>query len=277
MIGIGLERVIEDIWKDAMDGKPLLQRPWVPLSEKTRSMLHTLEKTNPRTYLFVTQVIKDIIGGTTYNGLAFFTRPMLESAKGEHMIASIGINAAEALGTKGLESQVLHREAMDEFLKLEKDRTTLQAEIADLAKQTTQEAKSRLQVDTEKLGELNTQIGAFVIPPEISIRWQRKLRKYLKYSNPATVLGISMIADAGVTVFEHLRQVQQVRKEKGGLPGKKVFMPKGDEHRGYGDRKPFRERREYEKKPYNKNVQYYGRGQWNRNMKDEEEAIEKLI
>ncbi len=276
LIGVGLERVINDVWEGGMSGKELLSRPYIKFSQKTIDSIRALEKSNPRLHLFATQAIKDVVTGITYNGLAFFSRPMLESLKAEHLIASLGINVGEAIGlTHGVESPAKKAAALDRKQYLEtnlESNRRLMTELVEnkLPKGTVTTPASEA---FEQLGVAKQELSEWTLPEDTRLAWQMAIRKYLKYSNPASLFGISMIADGGATLVKNFLAVRKTRREKGGLPGQKVFMPKNDDwHKGGGYRK---DDRRQEKRPYNKDKVYYGRGK--ATAAAEEEALEKLI
>lgn len=103
-----------------------------------------------------------------------------------------------------------------------------------------------------------------------TLEWQTGLRKVAKFSNPATVLGADWILDGFRTLFGNIQKVRSVRKEKGGLPGKKVDMSKQN------DRWQRKDRSDQGWKGQDRgNKVYYGKSQWN-SPKEEEVDLAKF-
>lgn len=106
-------------------------------------------------------------------------------------------------------------------------------------------------------------------------RWKAEAQKILKFANPATILGLDWMVDGIVTLEENFRKVRKVRKDKGGLAGKTVEMPKNDDK--YKPKEWRNQRGKYENKGKwqgNKDTVYYGKSNWQ--QPKEEEVIEKF-
>jgi len=309
LIGVGLERVLEDKFIEAtrVGGEGvLLDRPWMQFSEKTRQEIQGLKKVNPRLYHFVFNAAKDLATGVVYNGLAFFSRPMLKSVSGGHLVSSLAIDAADAWGSKGLDTEIRDRAnqesnyavQQDKFMKdslakekavntkvsLIQERTQLYNRLFDINKMQTKigadekvvaDIKSRIHALDNELYRIpnsdsllaEDQLRTIPVDPTVFGEQSKTIfRKLINSSNPATLLGIDMIIDGGATFVRNLQEVKKVRKERGGLPGKKVEMPKKDRWQPRG------ERRDYNNKPYASHEKvYYGKSQWNSQSKAQED------
>lgn len=278
LVGVGLERVLEDSFHDAIavGGKGrFLDRPFVTISEKTRRQLADMRLNDTKMYDFVYHAAKDLATGVIYNGLAFFSRPMFKSAGGEHMLASVALDAMEALGTTGLESHYAHEDATRAVDVLREKQSALRSVIAEKGKPA---ASSEGAYELANLRQQRDRLGDKIrrdvkkIPIDTSLAWQMTARKYLNYSNPATLLGLDMIAKGGAEFIKNWKDVQKIRKENGGLAGKSVNMPKEEGRKNYGDRKPWTNNREQgNRRPYTKGTVYYGQGQSQKDAKQQEE------
>lgn len=278
LIGVGLEKALDGTWKEVMDGRPLLERPKLVLSEETRKQLKALEQSNTPLYHFITQASKDLATGVIYNGLAFFSRPMLKSAGGEHMLASLAVDAAEAWGTKGLSSHLQAEQAIAKKNRFLKEAEVQKKRIEDLGFSRTHDARHIYEEATREHRAALSSASAVVVPVDESLEWQANFNKILNYSNPATNLGLSMMVDGAGTLFKNFKEVKRVRKEKGGLAGKKVEMPKKGGWQDRGDRGGYHaqgERRDQHKWQDKKEKVYYG--QSNRAVNREEEDLAKAM
>jgi len=278
VIGVGIERILEDSFKEAIrvNGNGIfLDRPRMQFSPETRKKIEALKIDNASLYDFIYHASKDLATGVVYNGLAFFSRPMLKSAGGEHLMTSLAIDATEALGTRGLKSHFEAEKATNILASAQVTYDSLAGELRNVGDPTLENQKAdkfllvRQKVRAER--ELRRLQDAG-IPKDQTLAWQTLLRKYLNYSNPATILGLDMIAKGGITLIKNLKEVRKVRKEKGGLPGKQVFMPKDEGRRSFGDRKPWTNNREQgNRQPYTKGTVYYGQGRSSVDAKQQEE------
>jgi hypothetical protein len=292
MIGVGLEKAMDGIWDDVMSGKPLLHRPYLEVAEKTRNELRQLEKSNVPLYSFIKQASKDLASGVIYNGLAYFSRPMLKPAEGSHMLAAVAINAAEAWGTPGLASHLQSQRAQAEKQKA-LDEVKYWRDKVNASKKSIREAPQADAVAALKKQKA-AQLAAnrITVPEDTSMPWQTAFNEnVLQYSNPATNLGVDMVVSGLKALHKNFKEVRKVRKEKGGLEGKKVFMPKkGDwKERPWQERqnkpqheyqKPYqgnqdKPQREYHGKPGQDQV-YYGKSHWKDSRKQPEVELEKF-
>lgn len=276
LVGVGLERVLEDSFRDAISvgGKGrFLDKPFVTISEKTRKEIAAMRLDNTKMYDFVYHAAKDLATGVIYNGLAFFSRPMFKPAGGEHMLTAIGMDAMEALSTVGLKSQYAREDATHALHILQNKRDDLRSAIEDRGRPApnTDGAYAIKELRRQR-DALNNKIrrDAKKIPEDHTLSWQMTARKYLNYSNPATLLGLDMIAKGATTLVRNYKEVQKTRKEKGGLPGKSVYMPKG-EGKSRWERKPWTASKD-NRRDEHKDPVYFGKGQASgRNMNAQEE------
>lgn len=319
LVGVGLEKAMDEYFTGVMAGtEPLINRTPAKFGKSFREGLDTLKDADPRMHQFVVQTAKDLMVGGAYNGLAFFTRPLLESAKAEHLVGSLVVNAADAWGTKDPNGSKLrkhaieHRESLgrqkEPWMKQRDDAKSPYVESEKVinggpydpykyeqpkkAKSIFAEQDLRLIQNTPqyeaaqksfheavtKILELDKELANTPIPEDKSLRWQTFLRKYTTYSNPATLLGLSMVGQSMMTMKDNFLKVRKVRKEKGGLAGKKVEMPKKGGWQDRGDRGGYHaqgERRDQHKWQDKKDKVYYG--QSNRAVNREEEDLAKAM
>lgn len=243
-IGLGLEKAIDTTWQQAFAGKiKIFHRPEVTIDAEALKKLEAIGLTKGKAgasfYYLVREGTKDLMIGLLYNGLAFFSRPMLPSVEGKHLVASAAVNAVEALFEY---PQNIHLDIYDT--------KGIRNDPIDLN-------------DNKKPDSLVRIKG-----------WTTRnvLLTLLRGSNPPTQLGLGMMKDGWDRFRKNFKEVRRVRKEKGGLPGKSVHMPK-DEHRGRRE-----ERRQHDHKD---DKVYYGRSHWQQGSKKQglrpdEEALEKF-
>lgn len=114
LVGVGLEKAMDEYFTGVMAGsEPLINRTPAKFGKSFREGLDALKDTDPRMHQFVVQTAKDLMVGGAYNGLAFFTRPLLESAKAEHLVGSLLVNAADAWGTKDPDGPKLNKHSIE--------------------------------------------------------------------------------------------------------------------------------------------------------------------
>jgi len=221
LIGVGLEKAMDEYFDGVMSGKePILGRTNARFGENFQKVIKGLEKTNPRMHHFIVQSTKDLVVGGAYNGLAFFSRPILELAR------ALGVNATEAMFTKGLSYP---REVAEVAKKRDalntRDSTQVQR-LRELQHNDSPETPAkRLEAIQERLRVFKER-KLITDPTDTPLEWQTFIRKFTAYSNPATLLGLDMIGNSMQTFTKNLKDIRKVRKEKGGLAGKKVEMPK---------------------------------------------------
>lgn len=266
LIGVGLESVMDSAWKTGIkNGQVWAGRIPLQIGEQTRAQLKELATKHVRWNYFVENTGKDLLTGFAYNAIAYFSGRMLPQAEAQHLLWSVGLNALEARGTKGLDSYVNREATIDAQRDLEKEKILRETRLAETkaavaaAQGRSKELITRVQTDElaaqGNLDAVNNKIANLTIPEADVLKWQTTIRKYLKHSNPATILGVDWLLDGLVTLFKNVGKVRKVRKERGGLPGQKVEMPASN------DRWQNRDRREQGDKKQNK--VYYGRSQWN--------------
>lgn len=246
LLGIGLEKAIDGMWQKGFQGlEPISQRPWLEISPEAIKALEKIGEKYPAVYRFAREGSKDVVTGMLYNGIAFFSRPMFPSIEGKHLVRSTLVNALESV----IESPEYIREDI---------------RLAPINRKTASNMDKK-SVDTSQFQKNDVQRSP----------WRENSLRILGLSNPATQLGADMITTAFSTLKRNYDEVQKARKEKGGMPGKKVEMPNSG---GYGDRKYYGNKREYGNKPqYNKDKVYYGKSQWNMSPQQEEEDRAKSM
>ena len=255
-IGIGLEKVLDEAFKKNMEdgGKLYFGKLQVDIPPEVAKLIKGFEIKNPRWHHLILQSTKDLLTGTIYNGLAFFSRPMLESAGSEHLVGSLAVNASEAMFTKGLSSRLQAEKAKSKKRgHLEEDRKWDDA-LTSIGYSRSQEAKLKYEEATREKRVALTAANATNIPHDDSVAWQSFLRQFTTFSNPATLLGLDMLGSSMMTFTKNLREVRKIRKEKG-IEGKSVDMSK-----------------KYEKKEWGRDKVYYGKSNWkSRDQKAQEE------
>lgn len=276
LIGVGLEKAMDEYFEAVMMGsEAVLNRTPVKFGNNFRKAIKSLEQTNSRIHHFIVQSAKDIVVGGAYNGLAFFSRPILESAKAEHLVGSLSMNATEAMFTKGLDYPRQAAEVQAKRKALDERDSAQELKLRELKHNDSVDTPAkRLEAIQERL-KVFQERKLITDPTDKPLEWQTSLRKFTAYSNPATLLGLDMLGSSMQTFTKNLKDVRKVRKEKGGLAGKKVDMSQKNDWRSYGDRKPWENKREYgNKPPYNKDKVYYGRSRWQDNVKKQQEEEE---
>ena len=115
--------------------------------------------------------------------------------------------------------------------------------------------------------------------PEVAGKVEQVFRSVGDLSNPITQLGTEWMITGLANLVKNYREVRKVRGQKGGLEGKKVFMPKSEEHRYQGNRYQSSDRRnEYAKRQdYDRHDKhdrvYYGRSKQDDVKAQEEYAL----
>lgn len=272
LVGVGLEKVLDKTLTDAMNGTgDFISRPPIKFTKDTIDQLKALEKKNYRLHYFITHASKDLAVGLIYNGLAFFSRPMLRSAEGKHLLASVAMDAADSWLTKDisyprdLDAAVTVRDGLTK----QRD-ATVELLIENAKSESPDKLGKQVDLVREKL-QVEDKLRGIVTPKDNRLPWQTELRKFIGYSNPATWLGIDMMVGGAVELAKNIRAVQKIRKERGGLEGKKVYMPRQDEKRSYDSRRSFSGKQEYKREKV-----YYGRSKWDDKQQEEEDRAKLM-
>lgn len=104
-------------------------------------------------------------------------------------------------------------------------------------------------------------------PDTSASQLKHTIQNFVRSANPAVLLGMNWMIESVLTVRENTAQIRDIRKSKGGLPGQKVYIPQKENRREYGN-----------KPSYNKDKVYYGKSDWNKlNKQQEEEERGKLM
>ncbi len=278
-IGVGLEKSMNFVWDRVWQGD-------IPFYDKSKfgtGMAEAMNKFaqssdfNARMYHLIKEGTQDLSLAIFYNFLAFRSQPLLLKAEPKHLLRSLTADAIEAFtkpispnlpGVVKLEAQLSTNRILDAQIN------DLDEKIAFYSGRSYYDKANDMQVFpmseiAEKLKQRKTALEGQVKQIEIPERQgkvEELIYKAVDISNPVTMLGIDMIGSGITSLIRNFREVRKVRKEKGGLEGKKVLMPKKDSWKDRGnDRKP------YEKREYNKDKVYYGKSNWREQQKLQEE------
>ena len=256
LVGIGLEKAMDDYLKGVMSGNdPFVNRTPAKMSTAAKEILTNLESAHPRIHHFIVQSTKDLVVGGAYNGLAFFTRPLLESARSEDLVRSFAVNATEAMFTKGLDYPIKNKPLLDQKAELESLLKTNRESMIEATKLKTVESRDRGSNAFFEIGRLKKEISELDLPKDTRWEWQSLLRQYTTFSNPATLLGLDMLGKSMKALKDNYQEVRSVRKEKG-IVGKRVEMTKKFEKREWNNRD------QGGRWQGNKDKVYYGKSNW---------------
>lgn len=276
-IGVGLEKSMNFVWDKVWQGD-------IPFYDKSKfgtGMAEAMNKFaqssdfNARMYYLIKEGTQDLSLAIFYNFLAFRSQPLLPKAEPKHLLRALTADAIEAFTkplSPNLPAQVQYEAQQSTNKILDAQINDLDEKIAFYAGRSYYDKANETQAFpmseiAEKLkqrrGELEKQVDQTVkqIDPTVKPKLQGKVEEFIykavDISNPVTMLGIDMIGSGITSLIRNFREVRKVRSEKGGLEGKKVFMPKKETWRDReGDRKP------YEKREYNKDKVYFGKSNW---------------
>lgn len=260
-IGVGLEKSMNFVWDKVWQGD-------IPFYDKSKfgtgmaeAMNRFAQKSdfNARVYHLMKEGTQDLSLAIFYNFLAFRSQPLLPKAEPKHLLTALTTDAIEAFVkpiSPNLPGQIQFEAQRGTNAIVTEQIEALDDRIAQYAGRSYYDKASDKQVFPmgdliEKLKVrqegLRGRIGQLQAP-DAGGKVEQFIHKLVDISNPVTVLGIDMIAGGLTTLIRNFKEVRKVRKEKGGLEGKKVFMPKKEswKDRG-GDRKPYGERRDYSK------------------------------
>jgi hypothetical protein len=270
-IGVGLEKSMNFVWDKVWQGD-------IPFYDKSKfgtgmaeAMNRFAQKSdfNARMYHLMKEGTQDLSLAIFYNFLAFRSQPLLPKAEPKHLLTALTADAMEAFvkpispnlpgkvqfdaqrGTNAIVTEQI--EALDDKMAQFASRSyydrVKDVQVSPMSDQI-EKLKERKKALQGRIGELHV--------PEEGGNLEKFIHKFVDISNPVTVLGIDMISGGLATLIRNFKEVRKVRKEKGGLEGKKVFMPKKEnwKDRG-GDRKPYNEKRDY-----SKDKVYVGKSNW---------------
>jgi hypothetical protein len=278
-IGVGLEKSMNFVWDKVWQGD-------IPFYDKSKfgtGMAEAMNKFagssdfNARMYYLIKEGTQDLSLAIFYNFLAFRSQPLLPKAEPKHLLRALTADAIEAFATPispKLPGVVQLEAKLGTNSIIEAQINDLDEKIASYAGRSHYDKAHDQQVFpmselAEKLKQrkaaLEGQVQQLDIP-ERQGKVEEFIYKAVDVSNPVTMLGIDMIGSGITSLVRNFREVRKMRKEKGGMEGKKVPVPKkeGWKDRG-GDRKPF------EKRDYNKDKVYYGKSAWKDQQKLQEE------
>jgi hypothetical protein len=286
-MGVGLEKAMDYVWDEVWSGK-------IPFFDKYKfgeGMADNMNSfalkndINARLYYLLKEGTQDFSIAAMYNYMAFRTQPLLPKVEAKHLLGSLSADVLEAAFAPNLP-----RETQQQALASKKNIVSgqidrIEEKVIDLSMRGRGRKEGDQNIFSEQIEALKEQSrkkkeyidSFFSILDPTPTPVERVTRSILSFSNPVSQLGADMMVGGVMTLIKNYGEVRKVRKEKGGLPGKKVFMPKEDTRRDFGDRKPYDNKREYGNKPkYNsKDKVYYGRATWN-NIHEKEEYDLKM-
>lgn len=338
LIGVGLGAAFDKVLtKSVKEGEIWPSKIKIPLSKEVAQKLEVLGSEHPRIRYFVENATKNFVIGATYNGLAYFSRPMIPSIEAKHLLGSMAVSAADAMGQKGQlrEQSSSEVKSLVQEAKLRATEASEREKAYRMAKEnldpkSVEEAARKAWIDELNIKQTERReewLNAFIegknreelmdtFPKPLSKHEYRRMRaknktaaaaegqrvkdlhhkllteafhakialdkinssvKYAEiknestqlnlkdkalalgvYVNPVTLLGFDWVVDGVATLVANTKKVRDLRKEYGGLQGKKVPIAPSDARRRYTDRKP------YDQKPFsNKDQVYYGKARWN--------------
>ncbi|MEK7577695.1 MAG: hypothetical protein AAB492_03735 [Patescibacteria group bacterium] len=270
-VGAGMEKATDALWTNIWQGKSELVerfRMGGDVGEKLNNFALQDSKFNwkARSAYFVKEGVQDLAIGGFYNMiLGFRLQPMFVKAEAKHLLASLAIDAGEALFAPDLPKQVqydakmgnkaLYEGQLDEvFDKLDwlgskQPRSSKENDRSADFSRTASRLQEKRAIIEDKLKKYEN-IGDKPIANPI----EDFIRKGLNLSNPVSILGVDMIWSGLGELKKNWKEVRQVRNEKG-IVGKKVemphFVPHGVTSRGKDGRWQG-----------NKDKVYYGKSNW---------------
>jgi|GEM_PF-707580 len=287
-IGAGLEKATDVLWNDIWQGKaPIFDRFRLGGDVGQRMNDYALQTKpldiNKRATYFIKESTQDLSLALLYNFFAFRGQPLLPKTEAKHLLSSLALNMGEAMFAPTLPKQVAYDASRGNL-------SIYNAKVAELKEKRIKltqagrtkreggvEGQSMFQSEIDELMQKGRDLGdapaVYVFDEGDASAPERVLRGLLNVSNPVTLLGAEWIW-SGMTQFKkNWKEVQKIRKEHGGLAGKKVDVPKKEWHDrtpNSGYRKPFEPRGSWhDKKDVGNNV-YFGRGKANDRKAQEE-------
>jgi len=315
-VGAGLEKAMDYVWDKVWSGE-------IPFYDKAKfgegmtknlNMFARESDLKARLTYFMKEGTQDLSVATFYNFLAFRSQPILPKASAEHLVRSLGIDALEAaiaptlpqdVRIQSLESDIgmldtTIQQQRKDWQYLERTRVSSPVEKRGEGGQSkwVSQSSTLFPEDTkEALAKLNKTIAAKLLKNrELTTMKDMRVeptkledlfRTTTHLSNPVTLLGLEWMGAGFTSLVNNYKEVRKARKEKGGLQGKRVFMPKEDHGRRddrkpwadkkpwQGDRKPWEdrrqpsERRQPDQQPNADHRVYYGKG------KSDQKALEE--
>ncbi len=240
-VGAGLEVASDQLWKAKWAGtEAIFPSAWFKVGNDINKKMLKLAKTHPRAYYFVKESTQDLAIGALYNFIAFRSQPLLSQAEPKHLLASLATNLGEATLQKDMDKRIageVHPQREADERDLEAKRDYLQTLVGQKrrGKFPTKTAETQYKKTKRDILKYEKKLGQDVAPNVIMVA--------LKLSNPVTWKGVDMIWNGARTLVKNFVNVREVRKEKGGLPGKSVSMAKENKVY-YGNSRGFNRRRE---------------------------------
>jgi hypothetical protein len=199
-----------------------------------------------------------------YNFIAFRSQPLLPKAEAKHLLGSIAGDVMEAM-SPGLDAEVktkiVEPRVKDLGTRLTEVETILKQKQDAIVGKPNKEQNKELKEARKGIHDTKVEIAKLQFPKAPDGGVVSALRTVLNLSNPVTVLGADMMFTGLTTLAKNFKDVRKMRKEKGGLEGKKVFMPKKDSWQDRGGKR--------EKWQPNKDKVYFGRSNMTPKQQDE--------
>lgn len=271
-VGVGLEKAMDGLWDRIWSGKiPYFEK--LRMAEDVGSRLHSFSQSEKQPFDWKAKLSYLIKEGTqdlsivgVYNFIAFRTQPIFEKAEAKHVLASFGFNVGELFFAPKMKEEMhqnmsnamarMQAESLLERAQLDANREHTKYDGTDVSRRIADEAVVEATRNLENI-QGRKMIGSNA---------QTKIREILNVSNPVTMLGADMMWSGVRALIANFKEVQKTRREKGGLSGKKVFMPKKEDgwkksDRGWQDRRQNQSDR-WQHTENDKDKVYYGKSRW---------------
>lgn len=244
-VGAGLEIASDQLWKKKWTGtEAIFPSAWFKVGSDIDSKMKQLAKKNPKLYYFVREGTQDLAIGALYNFIAFRSQPLLPQTEPKHLLASLATNAGESFFSKDMDQRVKREFAPDRDInegKLQEKSEYLQDLLAKKGKKKLNSFdQKQLNKTNKEVSKLKKALYGTDLPPGV-------VQVALNLSNPITWLGVDMVWSGATTLAKNFVEVRKVRTEKGGLPGKTVYMPKENKVYYGNSRGNGRKREDYER------------------------------
>ncbi len=277
-VGVGLEKSMDFVWEKIWQGE-------IPYYDKTRfgegmagKMNEFAGKSdlNARLYYLIKESTQDLTMAIFYNFLAFRSQPLLEKAKSQHLVGSLVTNIVAAATLPSLPAQMQFEAATSTNKMIGKQQEALGEKLDQASRGGHFDRGQNKFVYPQKLNDKilgldkqiqdleKTRVTGFSTPNIGDT--EKFFLNVFDVSNPVTQLGVDMVGTGISTLIKNFKEVHKLRREKGGLAGKSVPMPKKEDWRPRTDNR----RQEGEKK-WAGNKVYYGQSKQDDDLKRLEE------
>lgn len=281
LVGVGLEYGTEQMWDRAWSNTgPIFDR-FLYIGGATGKLQKLADNGKSRLYYFIKEGTQDIAMGLLYNFMAFKGQPIFKKMEFKHVFTALTADAAEAFARPGVPEEVaVSLKDQKKFLDVSGELRATKENLANLEHMFKKpddykEKASEYQESISRLEAQQQQWEPTVVP---LTGWKMWLRNGFTISNPVTHLSLDMMSSGLNALYKNIREVRKVRSERGGLEGKKVFIPRQGGDRSSGDRRPSYDRRQSSggrytpdrKQGYQKDKVYYGQAKHNDQKRLEE-------